>query len=76
MTNELDLVDYTRAFFGCLSDINQIANDAKVQRQYEHEDSFSQWLKGKGYTTEIAVRKEAANEGVRSETNNDRADDV
>ena len=76
MTNELDLVDFTRAFFGCLSDINLLANDAEIQRQYEHKDSFSQWLKENGYTTEIAVRKEAANEGVRSETNNDRADDV
>ncbi len=66
MTNEIDLIDYTRAFFGSLSDINQSANDAEVQRKYEHEDGFSQWLKKKGYTTEIVVRKEVKNEGVHS----------
>lgn len=64
MTETIDLVDFTRAFFGSLSDINQSANDAEVQRKYEHEDGFSKWLDKKGYKREVVIKKEGNNENV------------
>ena len=66
MTETIDLVDFTRAFFGGLSDINQQANDAEVQRKYEHEDEFSKWLDKKGYKVTTTVTKGGNNEGIHT----------